>query len=61
MRFSEADASNKNRPEERTINMVVNMTSTMLMHDALICPKDTFPLILANGNELYCTNIQSYT
>ena len=40
IRFSGNVASNKNDSTERTIKMVVNMESTMLMQAALICPKD---------------------
>ena len=41
IRFSGNVASNKNDSTERTIKMVVNMESTMLMQAVLICPKDT--------------------
>ena len=42
MRFSGDGASHKNGAAERIIKTVVNMASTMLMHAALIYPKDTF-------------------
>ena len=38
--FSGARASHKNGALERAINMVVTTARTMLMHAALICPKD---------------------
>ena len=42
IRFSGAGASHKNGAAERAIKMVVTMTSTMLMHAALICTEDIF-------------------
>ena len=38
--FSGAGASHQNGAEERNINMVVTMTSAMLMHAELICHKE---------------------
>ena len=52
IRFSEAGASNQNGAAEQTINIVVTMKSTMLIHAAMKCHKDTCPLFLANGNRL---------
>ena len=51
-KLSGACESHYNGAGERTINMVVTLESTMLIHAAFIYHKDTFPLILANGNEL---------
>ena len=59
IRFSGAGALYKNGAVESTINMVVHMERSMLMHDSLRCPKDTFPLILVNGNIIYCMDIHS--
>ena len=40
--FSGAGASHQNGSAERSINTVVTMAITMLMHAALRCPEDTF-------------------
>ena len=42
IRFSGAGASHQNGASKHIIKTVVNMQMTMLMHAALICPKDTF-------------------
>ena len=42
VRFSGAGATHQNVTSERTIKMVVTTERTMLVHAALICPKDTF-------------------
>ena len=52
VRFSGAGATHQNGTSERTIKMVVTTERTMLVHAALICPKDTFPLIFDHGNSL---------
>ena len=41
--FSGAGASHQNESAERSINTVVTMESTMLMHTVIRCPEDTFP------------------
>ena len=43
--FSGDGAKHKNWAAQRAIKTVVTMLRTMLMHDALRCPEDTFPLI----------------
>ena len=40
--FSWDGASHQNGSAVQTINMVVDIESTMLIHAAIICPKDTF-------------------
>ena len=45
IKFSGAGASHQNGEAERAIKMVVTMERTILMHAALRCPEDTFPLI----------------
>ena len=45
IRFSEAGALHQNGAAESAIKTVVTMARTMLMHSALRCPEDTFPLI----------------
>ena len=42
IRFSGFGAARQNGAVECTINMLVSMVSTMLMHTARICTKDTF-------------------
>ena len=42
IRFSGSGASHQNGAAERDIETVVTIASTMLMHDELICPEDTF-------------------
>ena len=42
IRFSEASASHQNGESERTINLVVTVTSTMLVLTAPICHKELF-------------------
>ena len=42
IRFSGDGASHQNGEAEQAINIVVTMARTMFMHDALICPEDTF-------------------
>ena len=44
IRFSGVDVSHQIGAEERTTNMVVTMTSTTMMHDALICQKYTLSI-----------------
>ena len=45
IRFSGAGVSHQNGAAERTINMVFTMARTILMHAALRCSEDSFPLI----------------
>ena len=42
IRFSGDGASHQNGAAEHTINTIVTMKRTMLMHAALRCPEDTF-------------------
>ena len=42
IRFSGSGASHQNGAAERDIETVVTIASTMLMHDELRCPEDTF-------------------
>ena len=41
IRFSGSGASHQNGAEESSINTVVTMASTILMHAALRCPENT--------------------
>ena len=41
IRFSGSGASHQNGAEDHTVKIVVNIERTMLMHAALISPKDT--------------------
>ena len=41
IRFSGSGASHQNEAVKRTINLLLTMTSTILMHAALRCHKDT--------------------
>ena len=45
IKFSGASTSHQNVAAERAIKMVVPMARNMLIHSALRCPEDIFPLI----------------